>query len=41
MSALIIMFVCGYFFHLFYKLLDRGFLFLIDSLRKKKNKEVL
>lgn len=41
MSALIIMFVCGYVFHLIYKVLDKGFLFMLDSFRKKKSKDVV
>ncbi len=41
MSALVIMFVSGYVFHLIYKVFDKVFLNIIESVRKKKGSEVV
>ena len=37
MNTLIIIFIAGYFFHLIYKLIDKGFKALIDLKRKRED----
>ena len=38
MSAIILMFVCGYFFHLANKVLDIGFTFIIGAVKSRREK---
>jgi hypothetical protein len=37
MSTFIILFVVGYLFHLIYKLIDKGFRFLVDLKHKRED----
>lgn len=39
MLAVFVMFLCGYFFHLAYKFLDRVFGVVIDAVKSRKAKE--